>query len=121
MEQDHGTRNGRPNGRFHGKSGTLTSALETPISDQLDGQEPVMDSVSLAEAKAHLSELISRAEAGEDICITRRGKPVVRLTRLESPKKPIDFEALRKLREAMPKQEESTADFIRRMRDDARY
>ena len=80
-----------------------------------------MDTVSLADAKARLSELVSRAEAGKDICITRRGKPVVKLTRLERPKKPIDFEALRKIRESMPKQTESTEDFIRRMRDDARY
>jgi prevent-host-death family protein len=80
-----------------------------------------MDTVSLADAKAHLSELVARAEAGEDVCITRRGKPVVRITRIEQPKKPIDFEAIRKIRESMPKQEESTADFIRFMRDDARY
>ena len=80
-----------------------------------------MDTVSLADAKARLSELVARAEAGEDICITRRGKPAVRLTRIERPKKPIDFEAWRKLRESLPKQEESTADFIRRMRDDTRY
>ncbi|MBV8776232.1 MAG: type II toxin-antitoxin system prevent-host-death family antitoxin [Alphaproteobacteria bacterium] len=80
-----------------------------------------MDTVSLADAKARLSELVARAEAGEDVCITRRGKPVVRLTRVDRPKQPIDFEAWRKLRESMPKQEESTEDFIRRMRDDARY
>ena len=80
-----------------------------------------MDTVSLANAKARLSELVDRAEAGEDVCITRRGKPVVRLTRIERPKKPIDFEAWRKLRESMPKQQESTAEFIRRMRDDTRY
>jgi antitoxin (DNA-binding transcriptional repressor) of toxin-antitoxin stability system len=40
-----------------------------------------MDSISLADAKARLSELFDRAEAGEDVCITRRGKPVVRLKR----------------------------------------
>ncbi|HZK90198.1 MAG TPA: type II toxin-antitoxin system prevent-host-death family antitoxin [Stellaceae bacterium] len=80
-----------------------------------------MDTVSLANAKARLSELVDRAEAGEDVCITRRGKPVARITRVERAKKPIDFEAWRKLRESMPKQEEPTADFIRRMRDDARY
>jgi prevent-host-death family protein len=77
--------------------------------------------VNLAEAKARLSELVERAEAGEDICIARRGKPVVRLTRMERPKKPIDFEAIRKIRESMPMQEESTEEFMRRMRDDARY
>jgi prevent-host-death family protein len=80
-----------------------------------------MDTVSLADAKAHLSELVARAERGEDVCITRRGKPVVKLTRIEQAKEPIDFEALRKLRESMPPQQESTEEFIRHMRDDARY
>jgi prevent-host-death family protein len=80
-----------------------------------------MDSVSLADAKARLSELVDRAEAGEDICITRRGKPAVRLTQLERPRKPIDFEAWRKIRESMPMQSESAGDFIRRMRDEDRY
>lgn len=80
-----------------------------------------MDTVSLADAKAHLSELVARAERGEDVCITRRGKPVVKLTRVEKPKKPIDFDAWRKLTDSMPVSPESAADFIRRMRDDARY
>jgi len=80
-----------------------------------------MDSVSLADAKARLSELVDRAEAGEDICITRRGKPAVRLTRLDRAKEPSDVAALRKIRDSMPMQEESAAEFIRRMRDDARY
>jgi prevent-host-death family protein len=80
-----------------------------------------MDTVSLADAKAHLSELVARAERGEDVCITRRGKPVVKLTRVEKPKKPIDFEAIRRLRESMPNQKESSEEFIRRMRDDTRY
>lgn len=80
-----------------------------------------MDAFSLAEAKAHLSELIDRVEAGEEICITRRGKPVARITRVERPKKPIDFAALRKLRESMPMQEQSAGDFIRWMRDTDRY
>jgi prevent-host-death family protein len=31
------------------------------------------------EAKSTLSELVARAEAGEDIIITRNGKPVARL------------------------------------------
>ncbi len=33
----------------------------------------------IAEAKAHLSALLERVEAGEEIVITRRGKPVARL------------------------------------------
>jgi prevent-host-death family protein len=32
------------------------------------------------EAKTHLSQLVERALAGEEIVVTRRGKPAVRLT-----------------------------------------
>ena len=39
-----------------------------------------MDAINLADAKAHLSELVDRVEAGDSIDITRRGKPVARLT-----------------------------------------
>ncbi len=80
-----------------------------------------MDSINLADAKARLSELVDRAEAGEDICITRRGKPVVRLTRIEQPKEPIDVEALRTLVASMPMSPLPSGEFIRRMRDEARY
>lgn len=38
-----------------------------------------MQTVRLADAKAHLSQLIELVEAGEEITITKRGKPVVRL------------------------------------------
>jgi prevent-host-death family protein len=35
--------------------------------------------VGMHEAKTRLSQLVERAEAGEDIVITRNGKPVARL------------------------------------------
>ena len=38
-----------------------------------------MDAIGLADAKAHLGELVDRVEAGDSIDITRRGKPVARL------------------------------------------
>lgn len=38
-----------------------------------------MSRVSVAQAKNHLSELIVRVEAGEEISVTRHGKPVARL------------------------------------------
>ena len=37
--------------------------------------------VAAHEAKAHLSELLDRVEKGEEILITRRGKPVARISR----------------------------------------
>lgn len=42
--------------------------------------------VNIAEAKAKLSELVARAEAGEDVVIARHGKPVVTLTAKATPR-----------------------------------
>ncbi len=80
-----------------------------------------MDSVSLADAKAHLSELVERAAAGETVCITKRGKPVAQITPIIKPRKPIDFEALKALTDSMTPQTEGAGEFMRRMRDEARY
>lgn len=35
--------------------------------------------IGLFEAKTHLSELVARAEAGEEVIITRHNKPVAKL------------------------------------------
>lgn len=80
-----------------------------------------MKTVNLADAKARLSELVERAEAGETVRITRRGKPVAQITSVKRPRKPIDFAALRALTDAMPSQKESAGEFVRKMRDTDRY
>ena len=80
-----------------------------------------MDTVNLAEAKAHLSALVDRVEAGESIDITRRGKPVARLTAVAKPRKVIDAALLQSLTATMPPQTESAADLVRAMRDGDRY
>lgn len=38
-----------------------------------------METIGLFEAKTHLSELIARAERGEEVIITRHNKPVAKL------------------------------------------
>lgn len=76
-----------------------------------------MDSYSLADAKARLSELIDKVEAGETVEITRRGKPAARLVPTEKKLKPIDWDALERLRASLPYQEKSAAELIREMRD----
>ena len=78
-----------------------------------------MDSYSLADAKARLSELIDKVEAGETVEITKRGKPVAKVVPAAKSKKlkPIDFEALERLRARLPWQEKSAAELIREMRD----
>jgi prevent-host-death family protein len=90
-------------------------------SDQLDGLEAAMPDGTLADAKAHLSELVERATQGETVRITRRGKPVARIVAIERAPKPIDFVTLVALAESMPKQVEPTGSWIRSMRDASRY
>jgi prevent-host-death family protein len=75
----------------------------------------------LADAKARLSELLARVTEGETVQITKRGKPVAQLSPIQQPKKPIDIELLRSVSRGSKFQNESAGDFIRRMRDDARY
>ena len=80
-----------------------------------------MSAVNLADAKAHLSELVDRVEAGDSIDITRRGKPVARLTAVASPRKRVDAALLRALTVTLPPQTEGAADLVRSMRDGDRY
>jgi len=53
-------------------------------------------SISVAEAKATLSDCIREVEAGSSLIITRHGKPVAALVRA------IDVEHLERLRKAGP-------------------
>ncbi len=43
-----------------------------------------MTEVGMHEAKTNLSQLVERAERGEDIVITRNGKPAVKLSPVAS-------------------------------------
>lgn len=45
--------------------------------------------VNIAEAKAKLSDLIARAEAGEEVIIARGGKPAVTLRPAHRPKRQL--------------------------------
>lgn len=80
-----------------------------------------MPSVTLADAKAQLSALVDRASNGETVCITRRGKPIAQITKLDRPRKPIDASALRALTDAMPEQSVLAGDWLREVRDQDRY
>jgi prevent-host-death family protein len=80
-----------------------------------------MKTVNLAEAKAHLSELVELASAGDAIQILRRGKPVAQIIAAKKPRQPIDVAMLKRVTDQMPKQDQSAGDFIREMRDNDRY
>ncbi len=80
-----------------------------------------MSAISLAEAKAHLSELVDRVEAGESIEITRRGKRVARLTASDQPRKAVNLAALQALTKSLPPATQDAADLIRALREGERY
>jgi prevent-host-death family protein len=72
--------------------------------------------VSLAKAKAHLSELLDTVERGEDIVITRHGRPVAHLSAISPPKQPV--RSLAGFRARMPRWRASSAALLREARDE---
>lgn len=77
-----------------------------------------MVTVNLAQAKAHLSELLDKVEAGQEVIITRRGKAVAHLSAAIRPKKPLPLQELAGFRAAMPKLRRPAADLLRELRDE---
>lgn len=76
-----------------------------------------MNTCTVAEAKAHLSELLARVEKGEELVITRRGRPVAQLSPVRPVKRPPDWQAIRAFRESLPAIANSANDLVREMRD----
>ena len=78
-----------------------------------------MRKVGLAEAKAQLSALLDAVEAGEEVVITRRGRPVARVVR-ERPAAPADtgwVERLRELHRDQSPLQGSAVELLRELRD----
>jgi prevent-host-death family protein len=76
-----------------------------------------MSAVNLAVAKAHLSELINRVEAGEEVVITRHGHPVARVVPAMPVKQPVPLQRLAELRKQLPARKGSSAEALRELRD----
>ena len=83
--------------------------------------DPSVRTVTVAEAKAHLSELISAVEAGEIVVITRRGEPVAQMSAHRKPRRKIDVDWLRKQTAKIPYSPVDCGDLVREMRDNDRY
>ncbi len=75
-----------------------------------------MSTVTLAEAKTHLSYLLDQVEAGEEVVITRRGLPIARITPVEKPKQAV--KSLAEFRRSMPAWRKSSVELLREMRDE---
>ena len=55
----------------------------------------MVEQVNIHEAKTHLSRLVERVEAGEEIVIARGGRPVARLVPLGRRTRPRELGSLR--------------------------
>jgi len=75
-----------------------------------------MVTVTLVEAKAHLSELLDKVESGQDVVITRHGRPVAHLSPVTQPKQPV--RSLAKFRAKMPRLRKPSSVLLREMRDE---
>ena len=80
-----------------------------------------MNAINLADAKAHLSELVDRVAAGDSIEIMRRGKPIAKLSAATTPRKAIALSSLQQLTATMPPATSDAATLVRAMRDEDRY
>lgn len=75
-----------------------------------------MLTVTLVEAKTRLSELLDKVAAGEEVVITRHGRPAARIAAVSQPKQPVpDLSAFRA---KMPRLRKPSHVLIREMRDD---
>jgi len=77
-----------------------------------------MVTVSLVQAKAHLSELLDKVEAGEEVVVTRHGRAVARILSALRPKQPLPLDDLAAFRATMPCLRRPSADLLREARDE---
>jgi len=75
-----------------------------------------MSAMNLAEAKAHLSELVSKAERGEETIIMRRGEAVAKLVPVTGLKKTLRPRS--EFRASLAKTSKPTVALIRAIRDE---
>jgi prevent-host-death family protein len=82
-----------------------------------------MTAYSVAEAKNKFSELIGRAEKGEEVVITRHGQPVIKLSAISPPPPRVvtaaDLDWLRERSKDRGRlSEEDAGTLVSRMRDE---
>ncbi len=54
-----------------------------------------MEAFNIYDAKTRLSQLVDKAAAGEDVVVSRHGKPLVRITRLEPQRRQVKLGLLK--------------------------
>ena len=93
------------------------------ISDQRDGHEDAESDTKRQPGRRQgaIERTGGTRRRGDTVRITRRGKPVAQITAVKASRQQIDVPALRALTDSMPPQKQSAREFVRTMRDKARY
>lgn len=79
-----------------------------------------MVTVTLVQAKARLSELLDKVEAGEEVVVTRHGRAVARILSAVHPRQPLPLDDLAAFRATMPSLRRPSAKLLREARDEGR-
>jgi prevent-host-death family protein len=77
--------------------------------------EVAMKHIGIKQARQELPDLIDRAEAGEEIVITRLGKPVAKITAI--PRAPKALPSLAQFRQTLGNSGTPAAELLRGERD----
>lgn len=75
-----------------------------------------MQTFSVADAKAHLSEILNAVMAGEEVVITKRGKPIARIEAIKKKLKPLPD--MKKIRSQYPAVKISSTQIIDELREE---
>lgn len=79
----------------------------------------IVRTVNVSETREKLADLLTAVEAGEEIIIMRRDRPIAKLVALTKPTSP--FLDRSQLRSEIPSMQTPAARTIRELRDDERY
>jgi prevent-host-death family protein len=77
-----------------------------------------MEMVSVADTKTHLSKILDRIEKGEEIVVTRRGKPIAKLSPIKAQKRP--FTSLIEFRKGIPRLSTTGTKVLQMIREEDR-
>ncbi|MDG5497580.1 type II toxin-antitoxin system prevent-host-death family antitoxin [Niveispirillum sp. BGYR6] len=80
-----------------------------------------MRTVTLAQAKDQLDELVARAAGGEAVRINAQNGSAVELVAVVPSRMAVDVAAFKALTDQMAEAPQDAADLVRQMRDGARY
>ena len=77
--------------------------------------------ITLADAKTHLSAVLDDVAAGQQVVVTRRGRPVARIVAEPAPVKRAASAWVKGLRSFVEAQPKAGGSSVADMRDDERY